>query len=187
MAGWRSAAAIAASLAASLAASGCATTQAGQEPAVKASAGTETAGKGKSAKGKAATPPKPLAAGLDPMANPNPFPSTYAPAPSLTTALKGATILTAAGARIDGGVVVMADGKILAVDGHQLQIVSSVQALAMGHGVPLMRNSLLLTPRSLGGNRGLGSRPDQPSLDNRSISAPQRANFFSSASKPRSR
>ena len=122
MAGWRSAAAIAAGLAASLAASGCATTQAGQEQAVKASAGTETAGKGKSAKGKAATPPKPLAAGLDPMANPNPFPSTYTPAPSQTTVLKGATVLTAAGARIDGGIVVMADGKILAVGGPETPI-----------------------------------------------------------------
>jgi hypothetical protein len=84
-------------------------------------------------------------------------------------------------------------GKILAVDGHQLQIIRMGrvlmmgQVLAMGHGFPLIRNSLLLTPRSLCGNHGLGRRPDQPSLDNRSISAPQRASFFSSASKPRSR
>ena len=61
------------------------------------------------------TPPKPLRAGLDPWANPDPFPSTYRPAPSTPTAILGATVLTATGEEIVGGGVVMADGKIVAV------------------------------------------------------------------------
>ena len=36
------------------------------------------------------TPPKPLRAGLDPWANPDPFPSTYKPLPSRPTAIVGA-------------------------------------------------------------------------------------------------
>jgi imidazolonepropionase-like amidohydrolase len=76
--------------------------------------------------GACATAPKPgatpqpdaaraLAPGLDPDANPDPFPSTYRPAPSRPTAIVGATILTGTGAQIDNGVVLMAEGKIVAV------------------------------------------------------------------------
>ena len=84
------------------------------------------------------TPPKPLAAGLDPMANPNPFPSTYAPAPSQTTALKGATILPAAGARIDGGIVVMAGGRILAVGGSDIPIPAGATVTLQPGGLHVM-------------------------------------------------
>lgn len=45
----------------------------------------------------------------------DPFPSTYAPFPSEPTAIRGATILTGTGERIDGGTVVLQDGQILAV------------------------------------------------------------------------
>ena len=61
------------------------------------------------------TPPKPLRAGLDPWANPDPFPSTYKPLPSRPTAIVGATILTATGDEISNGVVVMDGGRIVAV------------------------------------------------------------------------
>ncbi len=45
----------------------------------------------------------------------NPFPSTYAPMPSRTTVIRGATILTAAGARIENGSLLMRDGRIAQV------------------------------------------------------------------------
>ena len=67
------------------------------------------------AKTAASTPTPPLPKGLDPAASPDPFPSTYKPLPSHTTAIVGANILTAAGEEIDGGVVVMSEGRILAV------------------------------------------------------------------------
>lgn len=56
-----------------------------------------------------------LARGLDPAANSNPFPSRYKPAASGLVALTGATILTGTGTRIDGGTVIVRDGKIEAV------------------------------------------------------------------------
>ena len=62
-----------------------------------------------------AGPVKTLPKGLDPAANPGPFPTTYKPMPSKTTAIVGANILTATGQEIDGGVVVMDGGKIVAV------------------------------------------------------------------------
>ena len=63
----------------------------------------------------APAPAKPLPPGLDPTVDRDPFPSTYHPLPSHPTAIVGANILTAAGTEIDGGVVVMVDGKIAAV------------------------------------------------------------------------
>jgi imidazolonepropionase-like amidohydrolase len=60
-------------------------------------------------------PAKPPRAGLDPALSPNPFPSTYRPAASAPVAIINATILTAAGPRIDNGVLVIRDGKIAAV------------------------------------------------------------------------
>ncbi len=74
------------------------------------------------AKPTASTPAKPVAAGLDPAARPDPFPSTYAPLPSRLTAIRGATILTATGQLIDRGVIVFADGKIVAVGGADTAI-----------------------------------------------------------------
>ncbi len=62
-----------------------------------------------------AKPAKPLPPGLDPFANPDPFPSTYSPLPSKPTAIINAHILTAAGPEIADGVVLMANGKITAV------------------------------------------------------------------------
>ena len=47
--------------------------------------------------------------------NADPFPSTYKPFPSKTTVIKNATILTAVGPRIEGGSVLLKDGKIAAV------------------------------------------------------------------------
>jgi imidazolonepropionase-like amidohydrolase len=46
---------------------------------------------------------------------PDPFPSTYKPFPGQTTLIRNATIFTGTGERIDGGSVLMRDGKILEV------------------------------------------------------------------------
>jgi imidazolonepropionase-like amidohydrolase len=70
----------------------------------------------------APSPERALAAGLDPASDRDPFPSSYKPLPSRTTAIVGATVLTATGAQIDNGVVVMADGKIVAVGGADTAI-----------------------------------------------------------------
>ena len=67
-----------------------------------------------------ATPPKatstasakPLAKGLDPLANPDPFPSTYRALPGQPTAVVGATVFTATGQEIRNGTVLFKDGKI---------------------------------------------------------------------------
>jgi imidazolonepropionase-like amidohydrolase len=45
----------------------------------------------------------------------DPFPSTYKPFPSEPTLIRNATVLTATGERIDGGSVLLRDGKILEV------------------------------------------------------------------------
>ena len=58
---------------------------------------------------------KALPAGLDPDADLDPFPSRYRPGPSQSTAVVGATVLTATGQELAGGVVVMSGGRILAV------------------------------------------------------------------------
>lgn len=60
----------------------------------------------------AQAPPGPGALSLP---NTDPFPSTYRPWPSRTTAIRNATIMTAAGPTIRGGTVVLRDGKIAAV------------------------------------------------------------------------
>ncbi|HZZ36834.1 MAG TPA: amidohydrolase [Caulobacteraceae bacterium] len=59
--------------------------------------------------------PTPLHAGLDPAADVDPFPSTYRPMPSTPTAIVGATVLTGTGAVIEGGTVLVKDGKVEAV------------------------------------------------------------------------
>jgi len=59
----------------------------------------------------------PLAQGLDPAANPDPFPSTYRGLPRENLAIVGATVFTGEGRRIDNGVVVITDGRVAAVGG----------------------------------------------------------------------
>ncbi len=54
----------------------------------------------------------------------DPFPSTYAPYPSGTTVIRGATVLTGAGERIENGTVVLADGKIASVGGADVAVPS---------------------------------------------------------------
>lgn len=60
-------------------------------------------------------PAAPLQAGMDPAANPNPFPSTYVPGPSVTTAIVHAEVLTGTGTELHDATVLMRDGKIVAV------------------------------------------------------------------------
>src|SRR6185295_8738137 len=62
--------------------------------------------------GGSAHPPHPAAA---PLSAPDAFPSTYRPLPSRPTLIRGATILTAAGARIEHGSILLRDGKVAAV------------------------------------------------------------------------
>lgn len=92
--------AAAATLAVILAAAGCAGKS---EKAADGAAGA------KDEKASAAEDAKPSRWASDP------FPSTYAPYPSTATVIRGATILTGTGERIDNGTVVIADGKISAV------------------------------------------------------------------------
>jgi imidazolonepropionase-like amidohydrolase len=55
-----------------------------------------------------------------------PFPSTYRPLPSRPVLITNATILTAAGDRIEGGSVLLSDGKIAAV-GRQVEAPADVE------------------------------------------------------------
>ena len=61
-------------------------------------------------------PPTPLASGLQQDLRADPFPSTYRALPSQPTAIVGATVLTATGQRIEGGTVLMRDGRIERVE-----------------------------------------------------------------------
>ena len=58
-----------------------------------------------------------LAAGLDPAANPDPYPSTYRALPRENLAIVGATVFDGAGRRIESGVVIVTDGRVAAVGG----------------------------------------------------------------------
>src|SRR5579859_2521835 len=58
---------------------------------------------------------KPLPPGLDPLANPDPFPSTYRPLPSAPTAIVNADILSPGAAEVTRGTLVMSGGRIVAV------------------------------------------------------------------------
>ncbi len=75
--------------------------------------------------------PPAVRAGLDPASNPDPFPSTYRPAASAPTAIVNATLLTAVGPRIDGGALVMRDGRIVAV-GRDIAIPADAQVIDAG-------------------------------------------------------
>jgi imidazolonepropionase-like amidohydrolase len=76
-------------------------------------AGCATASTGSSGKNADKSPPKPLPQGLSPAVDP--FPSTYQRLGSRPTAIVNANILTATGQEIRGGMLVMAEGKIVSV------------------------------------------------------------------------
>ncbi|MFT4254196.1 MAG: amidohydrolase [Caulobacter sp.] len=71
---------------------------------------------------------KPLPKGLDGDLSSG-FPSTYAPLPSRPTAFVGATVLTATGQQIENGVVVVQDGKIIAVGGPDTPVPAGVTTI----------------------------------------------------------
>src|SRR6478735_2373212 len=52
----------------------------------------------------------------------DPYPSTYHAYPGVPTALLGATVYDGAGGRIDGGTVLIADGKVVAIGGPELAV-----------------------------------------------------------------
>lgn len=94
---------------------GCAVTVNGQ---VDATGATPTAGARASDAPSTAQAAKALPIGLDPWANPDPFPSTYRPMPSVPTAIVGARLLTGTGEEIDDATLVMREGKIVSVLAH---------------------------------------------------------------------
>ena len=57
----------------------------------------------------------PLATGLDASANRDPFPSTYRGLPRENMAIVGGTVFDGAGRRFENGVVVITDGRVVAV------------------------------------------------------------------------
>ncbi|MCE3290881.1 MAG: amidohydrolase, partial [Caulobacter sp.] len=65
---------------------------------------------------------RPLSPGAGGKDDAVPFASTYAPLPGRPTAIVGATVLTADGRQIEGGVVVFADGKLIAVGGPETAV-----------------------------------------------------------------
>lgn len=107
----------------------------------------------------ASAPAKPVRAGLDPAAKADAFPSTYAPLPSRPTVIKGATILTATGQEIVGGVVFMSGGRIVAIGGPDTAIPADV-AVIDGTGK-------WVTPGIIDAHSHLGVYPS-PSVGSRS-------------------
>ncbi|KQS57371.1 amidohydrolase [Brevundimonas sp. Leaf363] len=73
-----------------------------------------TTGSAETGSGSAAST-RTLATGLDAAANPDPYPSTYAPLPRENLAIVGGTVFDGAGRRFESGVVVLTDGKVAAV------------------------------------------------------------------------
>ena len=70
-----------------------------------------------------------LPRGLDGAANPDPYPSTYQAMPRRDAAIVGATVFTAAGERIENGVVIMTDGRVAAVGGADTPVPQGHQVI----------------------------------------------------------
>jgi imidazolonepropionase-like amidohydrolase len=102
--------------------------------------------------------PKTLRPGLDPTKMPDPFASTYRAPAAAPFAIVNATILTAAGPRIDGGTVLVRDGKIAAV-GNDVAVPQGVRVIdAKGRYV----TPGIIDPHS---HIGAGSSPREASGD----------------------
>lgn len=84
---------------------------------------TETASAASSSKDRTMAP------GLDGWANADPYPSTYRGLPRQNMAIVGATVLTGAGQKIEGGVVVVTDGRIAAVGGANTPVPAGHQVV----------------------------------------------------------
>lgn len=93
---------------------------------------TTTNSGGKQANAAPAKPAAPLPKGLDPAASRDPFPSTYRVLPGRPTAIIGANVFDGAGKLIEGGVVLMRDGKIEQV-GAGLSVPAGYETVD-GHG-----------------------------------------------------
>jgi imidazolonepropionase-like amidohydrolase len=95
-------------------------------------------------------------AAAHPSYNHDPYPSTYHPYPGVTTALVGGTVFDGEGTRFEGGVVVLADGKVLAIGGPDTPIpANAVRIDARGKWV---------TPGIIDIHSHLGDYPS-PSVD----------------------
>ncbi len=116
--------------------------------------------------------PRPVPPGLDPYANPDPYPSTYRPLPSNPTAIVNAHIITGAGPEIDSGTVVMAEGKVVAV-GANVQPPAGAQVIdAKGRWV----TAGIIDPHS---HLGVYPSPAVPALsDGNEATAPDTAQVW---------
>lgn len=107
----------------------------------------------------APAPPRPLAPGLDASVRPDPFLSTYVAPHGEPIAIVNATLLTAAGPKIDHGVVVVRDGKIAAVGGPDTPVPAGLRIIdAKGRYV----TPGIIDPHS---HIGAGSSPREASGD----------------------
>ncbi|WP_374469962.1 amidohydrolase family protein [Phenylobacterium sp.] len=115
--------------------------------------------------------PAPVRAGLDPSFELDAFPSTYRPASSEPVAIVNATILTAAGPRIDAGVLLIRDGKVAAV-GRDVAVPAGVHVIdARGRWV----TPGIIDPHS---HIGVGSSPGEANGDGSNESGPNAAGIW---------
>lgn len=109
--------------------------------------------------------------GMDPSFDVDAFPSVYKPAPSEPTAIINATLLTAAGPRIDRGVLLIRDGKIAAV-GRDVAVPAGIRVIdAKGRYV----TPGIVDPHS---HIGVGSSPGEANGDSSNESGPNAAGIW---------
>ena len=89
----------------------------------------EAAPKTQTASASSSSKDRTMAPGLDGWANTDPYPSTYRGLPRQNMAIVGATVLTGAGQKIEGGVVVVTDGRIAAVGGSNTPVPAGHQVV----------------------------------------------------------
>lgn len=89
----------------------------------------EAAPKTQTASASSSSKDRTMAPGLDGWANQDPYPSTYRGLPRQNMAIVGATVLTGAGQKIEGGVVVVTDGRIAAVGGANTPVPAGHQVV----------------------------------------------------------
>lgn len=89
----------------------------------------EAAPKTQTASASSSSKDRTMAPGLDGWANTDPYPSTYRGLPRQNMAIVGATVLTGAGQKIEGGVVVVTDGRIAVVGGADTSVPAGHQVV----------------------------------------------------------
>ena len=100
------------------------------------------------------------------------FPSTYQPLPARTTLIRNATILTAAGPRIENGSILLQDGKVVAV---------GTNVTAPADAVVVDANGKWVTPGIIDTHSHLGAYPSpgtDPVSDGNEIVGPNTAHVW---------